>query len=77
MCFIFGTGLIFSFTLVAIALSASQAIAVSIKNTGGAGLFMFSKIILNGWDHNISDHGAKVWDVLFFFFFKSPEFGIL
>jgi len=59
MCFIFGTGLIFSFTLVAIALSASQAIAVSIKNTGGAGLFMFSKIILNGWDHNISDHGAK------------------
>ena len=59
MCFIFGTGAIFTFTLVAIALSASQAIAVSIKNTDGAGLFKFSKIILTGWDHNISDHGAK------------------
>ena len=22
-------------------------------------MFKFSKIILTGWDHNISDHGAK------------------
>ena len=48
--YIFGTVVIFTFTLVSISISASQSIKVSIKNTGGAqeGLLFRSKTRLLG-----------------------------